>query len=94
MRPILRSENTMAALIDAPRVAQAPFYSVGQRFLAGDHQTLHGSHEVTVARVVRDALGMVHVVLVDADGREISTFAEQFELAVECGIVTPAGDWL
>jgi hypothetical protein len=36
---------------------------------------------------VRDEFGMLHIVLLDLQGREISLFAEQFEAAVDAGFL-------
>lgn len=65
------------------------FLAVGQRFRADDIFSTGGSDELTVCRLVRDDLGLLHVVLRDDDGREISTYAEQIELAIELGALTP-----
>ena len=61
----------------------------GQRFIADDIFASDGSHDVTVDRLVRDDLGMLHVVLRDQDHREISAFVEQIELAIELGNLQP-----
>lgn len=65
------------------------FLSPGQRFVADDLFSSSGSRDVTVARLERDDLGMMHVVLRDADNREISAFVEQIELAIELGNLQP-----
>ena len=73
--------------------APAPFttfLSPGQKFLADDLMGAFGSHEVTVARLVRDRLGLLHVTLRTDDGREISAFAEQVEAAIAEGMLQPA----
>lgn len=57
----------------------------GQRFLATDASTPLSTSELVVDRMVRDDLGMLHVVLLDLESREISLFAEQFEAAVASG---------
>lgn len=72
--------------------SSSTFLSPGQRFLADDLFSTGGSQEVTVARLARDAFGLMHVVLRNDDGREISAFVEQVELAIEIGNLRPAGD--
>jgi hypothetical protein len=57
----------------------------GQRYRATDPGTPLATSELVIDRLVRDALGMLHVVLLDLDGREISLFADQFEAAVVTG---------
>lgn len=65
------------------------FLSPGQKFIADDLFSATGSRDITVARLVRDELGMMHVVLRDADNREISAYVEQIELAIELGNLQP-----
>lgn len=72
------------------RTPASTFLAVGQRFRADDLFSTAGSQELTVHRLVRDELGLLHVVLRDDDGREISTFVEQIELAIGLGALTPA----
>ncbi len=62
------------------------YLSPGQRFHSVDVLT----SELTVARLVTDKLGMLHVTLRSEDGREISAFAEQVEDAIREGHLTPA----
>lgn len=57
----------------------------GQRYRGTDPTSPLSTSELVVDRLVRDELGMLHVVLLDLDGREISLFAEQFEAAVVAG---------
>jgi hypothetical protein len=71
------------------RSTTSTFLSPGQRFIADDIFSTTGSRDVTVARLVRDDLGMLHVVLRDEDNREISAFVEQIELAIELGNLQP-----
>ena len=59
----------------------------GQRFRATDPTSPLSTSELVVDRLVRDDLGMRHVVLLDLGGREISLFAEQFEAAVSAGFL-------
>jgi hypothetical protein len=61
------------------------FLSPGQRFHSADMLT----SELTVARLVTDRLGLLHVTLRASDGREISAFAEQVEAAIAEGHLTP-----
>jgi len=61
------------------------YLSPGQRFQSADLLTA----ELTVARLVTDRLGLLHVTLRLADGREISAFAEQVEDAIADGRLTP-----
>jgi hypothetical protein len=71
------------------RSTRSTFLSPGQKFVADDIFSTTGSRDVTVARLVRDDLGMLHVVLRDEDNREISAFVEQIELAVQLGNLQP-----
>jgi hypothetical protein len=57
----------------------------GQRFRATDTSSPLSTSEMMIDRLVRDELGMLHIVLLDLDGREISLFAEQFEAAIAAG---------
>jgi hypothetical protein len=61
------------------------FLSPGQRFHSVDLLT----SELTVARLVTDKLGLLHVTLRSEDGREISAFAEQVEAAIAEGHLMP-----
>ncbi|MGI8484958.1 MAG: hypothetical protein ACR2OU_11940 [Thermomicrobiales bacterium] len=67
------------------------FLSPGQRFIASDLMTNRGTGELTVARLVHDRYGFLHVTLRADDGREISAFAEQIEVAIEEGHLSPIG---
>lgn len=67
------------------RFRHTTYLSPGQRFLSTDVL----SSELTVARLVTDKLGLLHVTLRAADGREISAFAEQVEAAITEGQLTP-----
>lgn len=62
----------------------------GKRFRATDPTSPIATTELVVDRLVRDDLGMLHIVLIDLDGREISLFAEQFEAAVAAGFLNAA----
>lgn len=79
----------MVTSISSPPYSFSTFLSPGQRFVADDIFSTDGSRDVTVARLVRDDLGMMHVVLRDNDNREISAYAEQIELAIELGNLQP-----
>ena len=59
------------------------YLSPGQRFESDV------ANELIVARLTRDDLGMLHVVLRTGDGREISAFAEQVEAAIAGGHLLP-----
>lgn len=61
------------------------YLSPGQRFQSADVR----ASELTVARLVTDRLGLLHVTLRAEDGREISAFAEQVEAAITEGQLTP-----
>ena len=70
--------------------SSATFLSLGQKFAADDLFSSDGSPVLTVTRLVQDRLGMTHVVLRTDDGREISAFVEQVELAIKLGNLRPA----
>lgn len=72
-----------------PTHSSSSFLSAGQRFLANDLFTSGGSQVLTVARLAQDRFGLRHVVLRNDDGREISAFVEQVELAIELGNLRP-----
>lgn len=80
---------TMATSTTAPR-SPSTFLSPGQKFLADDLVSSGGSRTITVARLSRDDSGLMHVVLRNDDGREISAFVEQVELAIKLGNLRPA----
>jgi hypothetical protein len=62
----------------------------GQRYLAMDPFTPLAARELVVDRLVRDDLGLLHVVMLDLEGREISMFAEQVDAAIEAGMLVAA----
>ncbi len=64
------------------------FLTPGQRFQSLDRF----SGDLTVARLVTDRLGLLHVTLRADDGREISAFAEQVECAIAEGHLSPIVD--
>ena len=64
-----------------------PEIRAGQRYRAADATSPIAASELVVDRLVRDDLGMLHVVLLDLEGREISLFVEQFEAAVAAGFL-------
>lgn len=64
------------------------FITPGQRFEATHGSTLP-EESLTVARLVRDRFGLMHVTLRTASGREISAFVEQVEIAVSEGHLIP-----
>lgn len=61
----------------------------GQRFRSSDFFAGRAEAELIVSRLVRDPLGLLHVVLRDHDGREISAYAEQVEAAIAEGHLAP-----
>ncbi len=67
-----------------------PIVQSGQRYLAIDQFTPLAARELVVDRLVRDDLGLLHVVMIDLAGREISTFAEQVEAAIDAGLLVAA----
>lgn len=67
-----------------------PDIRVGQRYRATDPSSPIATSELIVDRLVRDDVGLLHIVLVDLGGREISLFAEQFEAAVAAGFLASA----
>jgi hypothetical protein len=76
-------------------VASAPgnidgktFLSPGQKFASAEISGL-GSEPLTVARLVTDRYGMLHVTMRTGSGREISAFVEQVEMAVSEGHLVP-----
>ena len=69
-------------------VAVKTFLTPGQKFESAEHSEL-GNEPLTVARLVRDRLGLLHVTMRTGSGREISAFAEQVEIAVSEGHLVP-----
>lgn len=65
------------------------FLSPGQRFQSSDILVDRDTAELVVSRLVRDPLGLLHVVLRTPDGREISAYAEQVEAAIAEGHLAP-----
>ncbi|CAN5744126.1 MAG: hypothetical protein H0V98_10295 [Chloroflexia bacterium] len=65
-------------------------FQTGQRYLAMDPFTPLAARELVVDRLVHDDLGLLHVVMIDLEGREISTFAEQVEAAIDAGLLVAA----
>ena len=61
----------------------------GQRFRSSDAVAPGMEGELTVARIVQDTMGLSHAVLRDETGREISTFADQIQFAIEVGMLSP-----
>ncbi len=73
------------ALPLAGRPGTRTFLTPGQRFQSSDGLLA----DLTVARLVTDRLGLLHVTLRADDGHEISAFAEQVEAAIAAGQLTP-----
>ena len=59
----------------------------GTRYRATEFGSPLATSELVVDRLIRDEMGMLHVVLRDLESREISLFAEQFEAAVASGFL-------
>ncbi len=74
--------------VSTVRPGFATFLTPGQRFQSSDQL----SADLTVARLVTDKLGLLHVTLRADDGREISAFAEQVEVAIAEGHLSPIVD--
>ncbi len=70
-----------------PTLKLATTVHVGARYRATDPATPLSTTELVVDRTARDEFGMLHIVLLDLQGREISLFAEQFEAAVDAGFL-------
>ncbi|HYI25947.1 MAG TPA: hypothetical protein VD767_11100 [Thermomicrobiales bacterium] len=64
----------------------ATFLTPGQRFQSSDSLNA----DLTVARLVTDRLGLLHVTLRDDNGHEVSAFAEQVEVAIAEGHLMPS----
>jgi hypothetical protein len=73
-----------------PRFDSGTFLIPGQRYEPSAHFG-PGEESLTVAQLVRDRLGLLHVTMRTPTGREISTFAEQVEFAVAEGHLVPVG---
>ncbi len=61
------------------------FLLPGQRFRSSDLFATRDVTELIVSRIVRDTLGLQHVVFRDQGGREISAYTEQVEAAIAEG---------
>lgn len=75
-----------------PTIAATVPMQPGARYRAFDPGPMLAGSELVVERTVRDELGMLHVVLTDLEGREISLFAEKFEAAVASGMLSAVTD--
>lgn len=64
----------------------------GTRYIATDMHTPLMARELLVDRLVRDDLGMLHIVMLDLEGREVSVFAEQLEAAIAAGLLVAIDD--
>lgn len=73
------------ALPYSRRTGFRTYLTPGQRFHSADGLL----HDLTVSRLVTDRMGMLHVTLRADDGREISAFAEQVEVAIAEGQLMP-----
>lgn len=87
---MLEYSTMMMTTISEPTVPRT-FLSPGQRFQSADVFAGGDDAELVVSRLVRDPLGLLHVVLRAQDGREISAYAEQVEAAIAEGHLAPIG---
>lgn len=76
----------MTATFKTPPTSITAWLRPGQRFRSSDGGP---DSELTVARLVQDTMGLTHAVLRDGAGREISTFADQIQFAIEVGMLSP-----
>jgi len=67
------------------------YLAPGQQFESLEGAGVTSGRSLTIARLVTDQLGLLHVTLRDERGREISAFAEQVEAAIAEGHLVPAG---
>ena len=79
----------MAMTYRKPPAARIAWLRPGQRFRSSDEVAPGMRGELTVARIVQDTMGLTHAVLRDETGREISTFADQIQFAIEVGMLSP-----
>jgi hypothetical protein len=71
------------------RASAAWWLSPGQQFQVEDAPSASGTSVMTVARIVDDPFGLTRAVLRDGNGREISTYADQIQFAIEAGMMSP-----
>jgi hypothetical protein len=81
-----REVNTMAMTYKTSPVTR--WLRPGQRFAQVDGP-LPGEGELTVARIVQDRMGLTHAILRDSAGREVSTYVDQIQFAIEAGMLSP-----
>lgn len=79
----------MATTYRKPSATTIAWLRPGQRFRSADDVAPGMKGELTVARIVQDTMGLTHAVLRDETGREISTFADQIQFAIEVGMLSP-----
>lgn len=79
----------MATTFRKPPAATLAWLRPGQRFRSSEEVTPGMQGELTVARIVQDTMGLTHAVLRDETGREISTYADQIQFAIEVGMLSP-----
>lgn len=72
-----------------PKSTDSVTFFPGQRFRSSDLFGERAEGELVVSRLVRDPLGLLHVVLRDQASREISAYAEQVEAAIAEGHLAP-----
>ena len=79
----------MATTYRKPPATTVAWLRPGQRFRSSEDVAPGLKGELTVARIVQDTMGLTHAVLRDESGREISTFADQIQFAIEVGMLSP-----
>lgn len=79
----------MATMYRKPPATTIAWLRPGQRFRSSEDLATGMRGELTVARIVQDTMGLTHAVLRDETGREISTFADQIQFAIEVGMISP-----
>lgn len=79
----------MATTSPKPPIASLAWLRPGQRFRSTEG-VINGAHgELTVTRITQDRMGLTHAILRDDSGREVSTFADQIQFAIEVGMLSP-----
>jgi hypothetical protein len=79
----------MATTSKTPLVTSLNWLRPGQRFRSAEG-AINGTHgELTVTRITQDRMGLTHAILRDESGREVSTYADQIQFAIEVGMLSP-----
>lgn len=76
----------MTATFKKSPVRSMTWLRPGQRFRSVEGMP---DSELTVARIVQDPMGLTHAILRDSSGREVSTYADQIQFAIEVGMLSP-----